>query len=112
VCYFAYVTSEKGHEAVRDRFLTCVRNEKGRSAVGRHDFTYVTSEKGHDADRDRFLACARNEKGHSAVGGHMILHMSRVNRVMKMSGFVFWHVSAVKRVTQLLEGISFCICHE
>ena len=57
-----------------------------------------------DQPRGHFLACVRNEKGHSAVGRHMILHMSRVKRVTKLFGISFWHVSAMKRVTQLLEG--------
>ena len=83
----------------------CVRNEKGRSAVGRHMILHVTSERGHEAVRHRVLACVRNEKGHSAIGRHMILHMSRVKRVTKLFGISFWHVSAMKRVTQLLEGI-------
>ena len=51
------------------------------------------------------FACARSEKGHEAVSGFAILHMSRVKRVTKLFGIVFWRVSAMKRVTQLLEGI-------
>ena len=66
---------------------------------------HVTSERGLEAVWDLFLACARNEKGHSAIGRHMILHMSRVTKMTKLFGIVFWRVSAMKRVTQLLEGI-------
>ena len=51
------------------------------------------------------FACARSEKGHEAVSGFAILHMSRLKRVTKLVGIVFWRVSAMKRVTQLLEGI-------
>ena len=72
---------------------------------------HVTSERGHEDVRYCSLACVRNEKGHSAIGAHIILHMPRVKRVTKLFGFVFWRVSAMKRVTQLMEGISFCICH-
>ena len=50
------------------------------------------------------FACARSEKGHEAVSGGAILHRSRVKRVTKLFGISFWHVSAMKRVTQLLEG--------
>ena len=66
---------------------------------------HVSSERGLEAVWDLFLACARNEKGHSAVGRHFILHMSRVKRVTKLFRIVFWRVPAMKRVTQLLEGI-------
>ena len=76
-----------------------------RSCWKAYDFAYATSEKGHEVVRDNFLICVRNEKGHSAVGRHMILHMSRVKRITKLFGIVFWRVSAMKRVTQLLEGI-------
>ena len=51
------------------------------------------------------FACARSEKGHEAVSGIAILHMSRVKRVTKLFGIVFWRVSAMKRGIQLLEGI-------
>ena len=49
------------------------------------------------------FACARCEKGHEAVSGGAILHRSRVKRVTKLFGISFWHVSAVKRVTQLVK---------
>ena len=48
---------------------------------------------------------ARSEEGHEAVSGNAILHMSRVKRVTKLLCITFWHVPAMKRVTQLLEGI-------
>ena len=51
------------------------------------------------------FACARSEKGHEAVSGFAILHMSLLKRVTKLFGIVFWRVSAMKKVTQLLEGI-------
>jgi hypothetical protein len=65
--YFAYVTSEKGHEAVWDHFLACVRNEKGHSAVGRHLILHMSRVKRvTKLFGIKFLACVRNEKGHSA----------------------------------------------
>ena len=42
---FAYVTSDKDDEADRDRFLACLRNEKGHSAVGRHMILHMSRVK-------------------------------------------------------------------